>query len=236
MARLLLTLPLLVAATLPAQAQRDPLKPEAMTGSNIAVAPQPVDAQRSGIIQKGMARCIYKASKVKVAALLDHSDPVMVDLPGAGIKDMDKELNMGSCMGDEMGADQSALGLRFTADWLRDLMYEETYLATNRAAPAAPAAGTPLDASFVSTGPYLARAKAIAAITDCAVLKDLAHADALLRTTPGSAAELAAAKVVAPSLAACLGDGQTTGMSAARIRSLVAYGLWNRFGRKGPVK
>lgn len=219
---------LLVAAPVIAHAQ---LKPEIETGSMIPVQPKAVDPKDAGIIRKHFAQCVYRSSRARVTALLDNSDPVGVDLAGAKIDNVNKALDMDHCLGREVGFDQNALGMKFSPGVLRDLMAEEAYLAANRTAPQLPATPPPLAARFVSIGDTLTRAQGMVAFTDCTVLKDVAHADALLRTMPGSLAERAAATALAPALGNCLLKGQQVALSPASSRAFVAYGMWNRFGR-----
>lgn len=220
------------AITLPPLAQAQ-LKPEMETGSLIPVKPKALDSERAGEVRKGFARCVYRKSKPKVAMLLDHSDPVTVDLAGANIKNVSDDLGMETCLGSEAVL-ESALGLKFSPGFLRDLLAEEAYLATNAKAPQLPpppAIVPPLEPKYVSTGNMLLRAQATVEFTDCAVRKDTAHADALLRTRPGSSGELAAARAMGPVLGQCLVQGQDIKLSAMNIRGFVAYAMWNRFGR-----
>ena len=213
----------------PARAQ---LEPELQTGSMIPVKPKPVDAERAGRIRKGFARCIFRKATPKVNALLANSDQQSVDLVGAKITRVAVDLGMEECLSNEVGVDQSALGMKFPPSDLRDLMAEEAYLAANRVAPKAPAAPVPpLQAKYVSTGDALVKAQAMSFFTDCTVLKDVGHADALLRTMPGSGTEREAARSLAPALGECLMKGQQVALSPASIRAFIAYAMWNRFGR-----
>jgi hypothetical protein len=110
-------------------------------------------------------------------------------------------------------------------------MAEEAYLDVNRSAPQLPATPGPVQAKFVSIGDTLTRAQGMVNFTDCTILKDVAHADALLRTMPGSTAERSAASALAPALGGCLVKGQQISLSPGGIRGFVAYAMWNRFGR-----
>lgn len=221
------------AAALPMTAQAQ-LKPETPTGSLIPVKPETVDPQQAGRIRKGFARCVYGTARSKATALLNNSDPETVDLAAAKIKDVKRDLAMESCLGGEVGISQSALGMKIGDSLLRDLLAEEAYLGANKKAPvlpAAPAVPPLLQARYVSTGDALTRAQGMVAFTDCVVLKNVAQADALLRTMPGSKEELAAAKALAPSLGGCLVAGQKATLTATGIRAFMAYAMWNRFGR-----
>jgi hypothetical protein len=213
----------------PAHAQ---LKPEMRTGSLIPVKPKPVGAKDTGVIRKRFARCVYRTATVKVTALLEHSDAVTVDTAAANIKDISGDLGLDRCLGAQVGIDASAMEYRLQPAFLRDLLAEEAYLARNRIAPAAlPEPVAPNADRFVSTGDRLVMAQSMTAFTDCAVRKDLLHADALLRTVPASDAELAAARAMAPVLGACLVQGQNMKLSPKSVRAFIAFAMWNRFGR-----
>jgi hypothetical protein len=210
------------------------LTPEVQTGSLIPVKPRAVDPGRAGMIRKDFARCIYGMAKTKATALLDNSDPITVNPAAAKIKDIERDLAMETCLGGAGGPDQLALGMKFSTESLRDLLAEEAYLATNRDAPLlspAPIALPPIQLKYVSTGDSLMRAQGMVSFTDCVVLKDVTHADALLRTMPGSKDEIAAARALSPALGGCLVQGQSATLSAAGIRAIMAYAMWTRFGR-----
>lgn len=207
------------------------LKPELQTGSMIPVQPKAVDPRDAGVIRKHFAQCIYRSSRSRAISLLNNSDAVTVDMAGAKIGNVAKDLGMEHCLGDQVGFDQNALGMKFSPGVLRDLMAEEAYLAANRSAPQLAAVPAPLQAQFVSTGDTLVRAHAMVSFTDCTILKDIAHADALLRTMPGSPAERTTATALAPALGNCLVKGQQVALSPGGIRGFVAYAMWNRFGR-----
>jgi hypothetical protein len=220
-----------LALSAPATAQ---LRPEMETGSLTRKRPKAVDPVRAGEIRKEFARCVYRRSKGKATALLNNSDPETVNLLAAEITDITDEMSMDSCLGSKAGFDESALGMKFSYAFIRDLLAEEAYLASNRTAPVLPpppAVVPPLQPPYVSTGTRLQAAQAMVAFTDCAVLKDVAHADALLRTMPGSSEELVAAKALGPVLGRCLVRGQNLKLTAANIRAFIGYAMWNRFGR-----
>jgi hypothetical protein len=220
-----LCLPLAAA---PAHAQ---LKPETRTGSIIPVKPKPVAKKDAGVITKGMARCLYRGATPQALALLENSDAVAVDLAAAKIKNMIRDLRMERCLGDQVGFDQSALSMRTNPPLIRDMLAEEAYLARNRTAPSVPTSFAPLQTKFVSTGAGLLEAQRMETFTDCAVRKDVAGADVLLRTTPASDAERSAARALAPALGGCLVRGQKVALSPGSIRAFVAYAMWRRFGR-----
>lgn len=223
---LLLVLVITVAAVAHAQ-----LKPESQTGSFIPVKPEALDRRDGGIVRKEFARCVYRRSKAKVVAFLNNSDPVTVII-AKDSKTIGVQRSMDECLGREVRPMETVLQMRFTHEFLRDLMAEEAYLATNETAPQLPPAPLPLQQRFVSTGEDLLKAQGIASFTDCAILRNVSHADALLRTMPGSREESVAAKTIAPALGACLVQGQNVKLTAGIIRGLVAFAMWTRFGRE----
>ena len=210
-----------------AQAQ---LKPEVQTGSKVPTQPNTLKTEEAGIIRKHFARCMYQNAKANALKLLAHSDASTVDLPGAGIKKYDQDLDMDDCLGEEVGGDQFELGMRFTPEMLRDMLAEEDYLARHRSAPELAGPAPPLHFTPISTDKAPSAAQALAEFADCTILRDLAGADALLRTTPGSRKEHDAAAALAPALGACLLVGQKFALKPANIRALIAYAMWARFG------
>jgi len=218
----------LAVAPFPALAQ---LKPELQTGSMIPVQPKVVDPKDAGIVRKHFARCVYRSSRAKVAALLANSDPIDVDMAGAKIANLQRDLDMEHCLGAEVGVNQYALSMKFSPGVLRDLLAEEAYLEVNRSTPQLSETPSPVQAKFVSLGDTLARARSMVNFTDCTILKDVANADALLRTMPGSTAERTTALALAPALGSCLDKGLQVSLSPSGIRGFIAYAMWNRFGR-----
>lgn len=208
------------------------LKPEQQTGSHIPVSPQAVQGAEAGLIKKAFARCIYKSNTKAAVAILSHSDSMLIDLKGANIADLSGALNMSDCLGEQAGATQNALGFKFKRDMLRGLLSEEAYLSGHSAVPTLPVGGSESTGrNFVSEGENLAKARALAAFSDCIVFTDVGRADALLRTMPESVGERAAARALAPTLGKCLDQGVQFSMTPTSIRVYVADGLWNRFSR-----
>lgn len=212
------------------------LKPETQTGSMIPVQPHALDEKRAGDVRKHFAQCVYRAAKPKVLVMLEHSDPVWVDLQAAGIKDVNAELGMNRCLGDQVAIDQSALSLKFPPPALRDLMAEEAYLARHPVAPSLAADAAPIASFVIPTDTQPATAAALTDFTDCTVRRDPAGADALLRTMPGSDREHDAAVALAPALGQCLTAGQKVNLKPAGIRALIAYAMWSRFVRAPAAK
>lgn len=231
MSRALRTACVLVAAlaATPVSAQ---FKPERQTGSRIPVAPKRVEGERAAEISHGFARCIYQSNPRAAAALLENSDPVRVDLARAGVRKIGDTFRMGHCLGDEMGGEHFQLGMRMQPSVVRSMLAEQAYLAAHNTAPALPPGSTEKIARpYVSEGDALAQARNLGGFSDCVVFHDVGKADALLRTAPGTDAERAAARALAPALGACLFADQKIALNTRSIRTYVADGLWNRFAR-----
>jgi hypothetical protein len=207
------------------------LKPEIETGSRVPTPPRDLKAEEAGIIRKHFAQCIYQDAKPNAMALLAHSDSSSVDLSGAKIKNIEKDLDMERCFQEEVEAGELELGLKFTPNAVRDMLAEEDYLAKHPAALQLPPDLPLLQFSPVSTDSEPLKTQALATFSDCTIRSNLAGADALLRTMPGSKNEYSAAAALAPALGACLVVGQKFGLKPANIRALVAYAMWLRFGR-----
>jgi hypothetical protein len=200
------------------------LKPEVQTGSLIPVQPEVVAAQRAGQIRKSFARCVYARSGRLVDTLLAHSDPVTTDFPAAGMsaKTMTTKFAMETCLGNE--TNDETLAMRMNSQAIRSMLEEEAYLSAFKRPPSPPPARAPR--VYVSEGEPLARARGLSEFSDCVMANDFVHADALLRTTPGSTQELLAARALGPTLGGCLTRGQTIKFTPAMIRVLVADGAW----------
>ncbi len=208
------------------------LQPEAQTGSRIPVKPTTVDPVLAGAIQKGFGRCIFRSMKDVSHSLMLHSDPLGVDWNAVGIKSgkFGSLKSVQKCLGDEITADQLALGMKFNDVTLRAILMEEAYLVRFSAAPSLPeGANEKTGRVFVSTGQDLLSAKGIGQFADCLVFNDTADADALLRTDPNTKLELEAARALGPALGACLIQGQTLSLTPTNIRAIVADGLWTRY-------
>lgn len=219
----------MLLATVPAAAQ---LRPEIGTGSHIPVQPEQVDAREAVLIRHSFAACLYHNNPSGAVAVLAHSDPLHSDLRAAGIGNASRAFQMDDCLGLEVGPTQLALGLRMQQDMLGAMLEEPAYLARQRLAPTLPAdAVEVLPRTFVSESDELPRARAMAALADCVVFHNVAGADALVRSSPGSSPEHAMAAALAPAFGSCLTQGQHFNLNAQSMRSIVADGLWNRFGR-----
>lgn len=214
-----------------AQAQ---LEPTTQLGSRIPVKPEAMDPVRAGVVKKGFARCLYERNSAKAPILLENSDPMSLDYSKVEMPDdnIGKYLGMANCLGDQADGTQSAIGFRFSPSQLRAMLQEESYLAANRKAPTLPSGSEELvQRDYVSQGDKLHTARSLGAFADCLTFRDTRNADAILRTTPGSKNEMAAATALAPTLGACLTEGQSLSLTPSSIRGFVADGLWNRYVR-----
>jgi len=215
------------------------LEPETQTGSRIPVAPRTVDPLRTGQMMKDFSRCMYDRYQAKAVALLQNSDPVTIDYTAARIDrtKIQHEFGMEECIGEGMNLTQVRAALRFNDVRLRSLLAEEAYLAAHKEAPHLdPTAIEGIERKYFSSEVDKPQARALAMFADCIVFRDAAKADAVLRTMPGSKDERIAARALAPTLGACLTEGQTLELTAATIRMFVADGLWARFVRtSGPL-
>ncbi len=211
------------------------LRPQQQTGSRFAVKPVALPEEQLGIVKKRFAQCIYRRQARHATALLNHSDNVTVDLATPKLVGL-KAFGLADCIGDDMMTnDQLAIGLRFQPAAFRDLMAEEAYLTSHDAAPIA-TPQLPLVGKFVSSGDQLAKARTLASFSDCTILADIGKAGAVLRTMPGSPGERIAVKALGPTLGSCLFEGQQISLTTGSVRALLAFGMWNRFVRKGAVE
>lgn len=219
---------MLVTLSAPTVAQ---LRPEAPIGSILRKDPNRLAKKDAGIVQKNIARCMYRSSRKVADALLLHSDAFQVDLRAAGIKGVRKSLDMEDCLGREFGANESALGWRFSPPTLRDMLAEEAYLAQFKTRPAMASPPLPLAKRPAVVPMFQAASDSFGEFNDCTVRANLPGTDALLRTTPGSDAEHNAATALAPAIGKCMFSDERQILTPASIRAFVAYGLWNRFVR-----
>ncbi len=237
-----LGLTVVVAATTaaPVQAQLDGSK---QAGSQIYSEPQEQnDPGTSSRYSKAVANCLYKRlGKEKISEYLKASDPVSTDLKQAGLRWTRVERALEDCMGawaETYYPDvrMAKIGMSFSQNRLRALLMEEAYL-DSQATPLkiAEGSGELTDRTYVSRGKNLATAQGLGNFADCVAYRDASGADAMLRTEPGSAEELAGAHSLGAVLGACLIQGQEIEFTAASIRAIAADGLWSRlnFGPKG---
>ncbi|MEQ1547933.1 MAG: hypothetical protein ABL918_04705 [Chakrabartia sp.] len=210
------------------------LKPESQLGSRIPTKPTAMDPARAGLVKKGFAKCLYRKSMVKTSFVLENSDPVTIDYKTAQISEtnLSKELGMEFCLGEQVGMTQLGIGLKFSPALLRSMLQEEAYLAKFQTPPKLPADSVEdVKRKYVSTGDALKSAKGLGGFSDCLAFRDTLGSDAILRTMPDGKEEMAAARALAPSLGACLVQGQTIALRPSNIRAFVADGLWTRYVR-----
>lgn len=222
----------LVLAPTGAGAQR---QSHAVTDSHIPAKPEAVDPRQAGSFRKGFARCVYRRFTDKVALYLSNSDPISVDYTKAHVSAdrIVRDLGMDDCLGEQMEVMQLAMSLRMVNKNLRPMLQEEDYLEHYKQAPSLPPESAEfIERSYVSSGDDLALAKGFGAFADCVAFRDTAHADAILRTLPGSPEEAAAARSLAPTLGACLIEGQTLSLTPTNVRAFAADGLWTRYMRQ----
>lgn len=213
------------------------MQPEAQIGTRFLKKPTEVNPREAGLERKNFGRCIYARIPDRVDKLLENSDPEGIEYYGAG-ESQDRFWQLigrdNFCGGlNSAASDHRQLTISNTA--FRSMMLEEAYLARFKQAPALAADATEIaDRRYMTEGS--APARSLGQFADCLAFRDVAGADALLRTMPGSDEEKAAARAMAPTLGACLVRGQTLSLNAANVRAFAADGLWTRFARgAGPV-
>jgi hypothetical protein len=208
------------------------LVPEKPTGSLVKRAPTKVTNRDARLLQKDVARCIISHARPQAEAFLAHSDPATIDYAGAGIdaKKAADVLWLSECLGEAATQDMNAVSMRIPTPLLRNLLAEELYLAGTSKPITIPEGGQETVArAFVSPEAQRGAALAVADFADCISFADPAGADALLRTSPASAAESAAVRKLMPALSACIVAGQNLTLTPGSIRSVVADGMWSRY-------
>ena len=205
---------------------------EAQTGSRIADRPTKVNPIAASEMMKSVARCVLTNKPDKVAHFLENSDTMQVDFKALGISEakLGNELGWDKCFNYEVNHAQFLVQIKFQPNGFRTLLQEEAYLDAHRKPPVlADTAVETVSHRFVSEGDLLKQAQGLAAFADCITFKNSSGADALLRTRPRSPEERLSARALAPTLGACLVEGQTISLTAENIRAVVADGLWSRF-------
>jgi hypothetical protein len=227
------------AAAMPAMAKPagGGMQPEAQIGTRFLKKPTEVNPREAGIERKNFGRCVYSRLPDRVDKLLENSDPEGIEYFGAG----ESQERFWQAIGKDnfCGGLNSAVSerrqLSMSNSAFRSLMLEEAYLARFKQVPALPSDATEAaNRRYMTEGATTARSLGLFA--DCLVFRDVAGADALLRTMPGSDEEKQVARAMAPSLGACLVRGQTLSLNTANVRAFAADGLWTRFARgTGPA-
>lgn len=201
------------------------------TGSRIpeTIVTEELDRSEARRVQEIFAACVYERRPERVEALLAASDMYAVDYKAAGIAPtrISAALAMEPCLSRATEVTDSELLLKLNFPSLRAMLLEQSYRARNKAGPAWLSGTIAAPARrFVAVGEKLGQAQAIAAFADCLVAAAQREADALLRTSVGSAAEKAALKPLLPHLGPCVTAGAEVKLDLTRIRALVADGLW----------
>jgi hypothetical protein len=221
---------LVFGATCSEAAAAQVLNPEVQTGSRIAVKPKQVTGLERRALLKDFASCVFHSEPDRVDYFLRHSDITDLD-PSLG--DIVDYLRLDHCIGaKEVRITQA--GAKFSVHALRGWLAEQAYLNDRKVQPVNgvdPAAPRPSYAKPADAG----RAQALGAFADCVVAQDSADADTLIRTGWGTTEEKQAAMALAPTLGACLPQGQTVSLRIEDVRGFVADGLWQRFEAPMPV-
>jgi len=211
-----------------AAAQIDPASP---TGSHLRVDPDKIAGEEAGDMQKGFGRCIFEVNHQTAVKILLNGDPMTVDLVAAHLHSSDISHALEHCLGQQAQGTDFNISASFSSQTLHSMLEEAAYLEINRTAPELSPVTAPAERRFVSLGTDLPKAQAMAAISDCLIVKDPKGADALLRTIPGGPGEHADAVALAPSLGSCLTAGQSLKLTPAVIRNLAADGLFTRYAQ-----
>lgn len=196
-----------------------------------------VPPEQARVLLKDFARCAYRSNPTVAKQYVAASDTRSLDHFSMRNVDLAKSMDFEECLGEQARPNDEQMIARLPKMVIRALLVEEAYLAANPKPPVlAQGATETTTRHFVSVNNILVRAQSDAAFADCIVFHDLALADALVRTLPGSKTESNTARALAPTLGRCLPAGQTMAFSPANIRVFVADGLWARFVAAGLVQ
>lgn len=207
------------------------LEPEVQTGSRIPVKPQAVAGHDKFSTLEQFSECVVARSPAKVDYFLRKSDNATTD-PAIGR--VGRYLPLDLCLGNGDTVEANALLLKTTNQSLRAMLTEAAYKRANQTVPSA-VGTTVTQRAYFSSATEQGPLKAQAYFSDCIVEKDLAGADALVRTHWGSKDEAKAARALAPVLGTCLLAGQTLSLLPQNVRQFVADGLWQRFEASKPI-
>jgi len=153
----------------------------------------------------------------KCAVGADHAGAVALLATAAGSKESSAAAKK---LADKKDACGAVLGRDRGTDVVRGAIAEQLYLEAYATPPAA-VAGEP--APFQGSGdPSLVQVD----LSRCAVTRDPVAADALLRSTAGSAEERTALGAVVAAVGRCTPGGAKIGFSKVQLRAGVAEGLW----------
>ncbi|MDX8358256.1 hypothetical protein [Sphingopyxis terrae] len=208
------------------------MQPEAQIGTRFLKKPTVVNPREAGIERKNFGRCIYGRIPDRVDKLLENSDPEDIEYYAVDTtpERFWQTIGKDNFCGGLNSAVSERRQLTISTTAFRSMMLEEAYLARFQKPPTLPADATEMtDRRYMTEGATSARA--LGQFADCLVFRDAAGADTLLRTMPGSDEESAAARAMAPTLGACLMQGQKLTLNVANVRAFAADGLWTRFVR-----
>lgn len=236
MRRVALSCAILAAVVaVPASAQRtfDPERVDkSAIGSRFKLAEVPVEHDKMRVFQKRIAKCAAIGNRKNARELLEKSDPERIDYDELS-KEYDvfmEEFGIGRCIGRAMPASARMMRINFSGKTMRNLMAEEIYLYDNKK-PIEIGEGEPEQLPnryYTGGGPYM-MAKIPAELADCIVHREPGKAHALLKSTPASKKEKAAAEALYPVVSDCLpGEDDEVSFSLAQLRAYVADGLWSR--------
>ncbi len=204
------------------------MEPERQLGTRAIQRPETIEGEKAGEINKDFAECVYKRSKAAADQLLASGDPLNTpSIEWGDEDDKGSQFTGHACLGN--WASLRNMSLEISPWTFRAMMAEEAYLARFRQ-PAVLAANAQEATGRTLQGVDL-RAVGMMELADCITFRDTPAADALLRTTPQSAAERDAAVALAPVVSACLLEGQSFRVTPQSIRALAADGLWARYAR-----
>ncbi len=213
-------------------------KGPAPTGSRVPVRnrSEPIERDVARQMHLEMAKCVYARGVEKVEALLKHSDQMEIDYEGWGYAkaDLNKELNLESCLGKTMPDNFASVRLGFRQSMLRAGLAEVSYLSRQRR----PLQKADLWTETIADRLVVPSAASAAAriqgdFADCIIFHNPAAADAVLRANVASESEKDAVKSLVPTLSKCVNEGSELELTVPTIRRFVANGLWARSHYQG---
>lgn len=206
-------------------------EPYTRTGSRIAKDPETLGSGPARQIVKDMARCVHRRNPELAERFLKASDPRTVDYESLGFVagEAPRILDMEKCKGETRLGYELRSMMRMSTPLFRMALAEESYLARNsRPITISEDSEEILSNRYFVLDADIEQKRALGAFADCTVFHAPAEADRLLRTTPGSQQEVAAAQALVPALSQCLVEGQEVALDVKGIREFAADGLWSR--------
>lgn len=206
------------------------LDPATQVGTRFLLEPESVEAQTARYLQKRIANCIYNRDEETVEHLLANSDFYQIDYAAVGIASdaLFDDLEMSHCMGRVMQGRYRELYIRFQNATIRNLLAEEAYLATVDDPSGSDGGGASEIPDRFAGRRVHPQVSQMAALTDCIVYGSPDAADAMLRSRPGSDAEVDAVGLLAPQFVECANSDEALTVSASLLRQMIADGLWAR--------